>query len=75
MSPTRIGSWCSVSSCLAIATERDKRIAAPEVEIKEVRRQAAAISAKNGRLEGGLDHAESELEVARKYREAQASKS
>ena len=66
-----------MSSCLAVATERDKRIAAPEVEIKEVRRQTAAISAKNGRLEGVLDHAESELEVARKetrkYREAQAT--
>ena len=55
-----------MSSCLAVATEREKRIAAPAVEIKEVRRPAAAISAKNGRLEGGLDHAESELEVARK---------
>ena len=60
--------WLSVLRVvvLGLATEREKRIAAPDVEIKEVRRQAETISAKNGRLEGGLDHAESELEVARK---------
>ena len=54
-----------------------KRIAAQDMEIQQVRRQAAAISAKNGRLEGDRDHAESEREVARKetrqYREAHAT--
>ena len=46
--------WLSVLRVvvLGLATEREKRIAAPDVEIKEVRRQAEAISAKNGRLEG-----------------------
>ena len=36
------------------------------MEIQEVRRQAEPISAKNGRLEGGLDRSERDLEIARK---------
>jgi len=46
--------WLSVLRVVVfgLATEREKRIAAQDVEIKEVRRQAAVISAKNGRLEG-----------------------
>ena len=71
--------WLSVLRVVVfdLATEREKRIAAQDVEIKEVRRQAEARSAKNGRLEEDLDHSEIELEVARKEtrqsRETQAA--
>ena len=71
-------SRAAVREAQAVAAEREKRIAAQDEEIKEVRRQAEAVSAKNGRLEADLDHAERGLETARKetreYRQAHAKR-
>ena len=67
----------AVREAQAIAAEREKRITAQDEEIKAVRRQTEAISAKNGRLEADLDHGQRDMETARKearqYREAQAT--